>query len=95
MKLNQLNPFRKKQKIRISKIAKITYIDMFDMVPIDNVLMKTIKLYEDNRYIGSYDYSDVIINELLQRNIPVRDETMEIGNFISKRIRALGEVEFQ
>ncbi len=92
--MNPLNILKRKRQTRKLKIARIVFNDMFEIVPIDGPAMKTIKLFDGTEYLGSHDYSDVIVEELMENGFLVRNETTDIASFVSKRIRGLGEVQF-
>lgn len=77
------------------RIVKIVFNDKFDIVPVESFLMKTLKLYNGDEYVGSMEYSDVLVDELIENNVNVIDETLDISKLIPKRGRVLGEVEFQ
>ena len=90
----KLNPFAKKKVIPKIKTAKIVFINEFDIIPVNNCLMKSIKKYFGNDYLGSEEYSDVIIDELMRQGYEIMDETSDVSDFVSGPFRVLGEVEF-
>lgn len=92
--LLRLKPKKKEEKI-FKRLAVIAFKDTGDL-PVDDPLMKEILFYEGKKLVEIREYSDVIIDRLKLRRIPVKDETADIVKFVLPDFvkRDMGTVEF-
>ncbi len=75
-----LKPKKEKAKI-FRRLAVIRYKESRDL-PVDDPLMKEILFYDGKSLVDIREYSDVIVEKLREKRIPVKDETADIVKFL-------------